>query len=125
MVRQNGRPRSRPKAKTMREEVARKAFAAQKSMTKIMHIMALVPESEPVASEVQQGVAETTTYMDQWNKGCEETSDMQKEGESSEFRQDFTGGHVNENGNYHNTPIHQCPLPEFRGIAWIIQLSQG
>lgn len=50
IVRQNGSPRSRPKAQTMREEVARKAIAAQMSMIMMMHIIVEAPESEPVAS---------------------------------------------------------------------------
>ena len=50
MVRQNGRPLSRPKAKTMRDEVARKAIAAQMSMTMIMQIMTEAPVREPVTS---------------------------------------------------------------------------
>ena len=50
MVRQKGRPRSRPKAKTMRDEVARKAMAALMSMIMMMQIMTEAPGSEPVAS---------------------------------------------------------------------------
>ena len=50
IVRQKGRPRSRPKAKTMRDEVARKAIAAQMSIIMMMHIMVDAPDSEPVAS---------------------------------------------------------------------------
>ena len=50
ICRQNGSPRSRPKAKTMRDEVARKAIAAQMSMMIIMAIMTEAPDREPVAS---------------------------------------------------------------------------
>ena len=50
IVRQKGSPRSRPKAHTIRDEVARKAIAAQISMMMMMQIMVEAPESEPVAS---------------------------------------------------------------------------
>ena len=50
IVRQKGRPRSLPKAKTMRDEVARKAIAAQISMMMMIHIMVDAPARDPVAS---------------------------------------------------------------------------
>ncbi len=51
IVRQNGRPLSRPKAKTMRDEVARKAIAAQMSMIMMIQIMTEAPGRDPVASK--------------------------------------------------------------------------
>ena len=50
MVRQKGRPLSRPKAKTMRDDVARKAIAAQMSMIMMIQIITEAPPREPVAS---------------------------------------------------------------------------
>ena len=50
IVRQKGSPLSRPKAKTMRDEVARKAIAAAISIIMMMEMSADAPEREPVAS---------------------------------------------------------------------------
>ena len=50
IVRQKGKPLSRPNAKTMRDEVARKAIAAQMSMIMMMEIIVEAPAREPVAS---------------------------------------------------------------------------
>ena len=50
IVRQKGRPLSRPKAKTMRDDVARKAIAAQMSMIMMIQIITEAPAREPVAS---------------------------------------------------------------------------
>ncbi len=47
---EKGKPLSRPKAKTMRDEVARNAIAAQISMIMMMEIIAEAPAIEPVAS---------------------------------------------------------------------------
>ena len=49
IVRQKGKPLSRPKAKTIREDVARKAIAAQMSMMITMLIMAEAPGRVSVA----------------------------------------------------------------------------
>lgn len=50
MVRQKGRPLSRPKAKTMRDEVARKAMTAHINITIIMQIIKVAPAYEPTES---------------------------------------------------------------------------
>ena len=50
IVRQKGNRRSLPKAKTMREAVAKKAMAALMSMTMMIEIIAEVPAREQVAS---------------------------------------------------------------------------
>ncbi len=47
---QKGRPLSRPKAKTMRDAVARKAMTAKTNMAMTMLIMTVAPEYEPTES---------------------------------------------------------------------------
>lgn len=50
---------------------------------------------------------------------------MEDEDEGFELWQYLAGVRVDNNGDGHYTPVHQCTLPQCWTVARVIQLGQG